>query len=98
MGLKHKQESSEINFISSGLSLVRYNVPFLGIWHFRGEIRHTGSKCTTDWYKNLDEQTKTNLKLALISDMNSDASESKKKLTKIKNGEVIGENFVDIES
>ena len=75
MGLKFKQETSEINFISSGLSLLRYNVPFLGIWHFRGEIRHTGSKCTTEWYKNLDERTKADLNIALINDMNNNDSD-----------------------
>ena len=67
-GLKEKRENAELNFISAGIGLIQQNVPAVAIWQHNGTVHHVGSCKMSEWFKNLDSETKENLNTALKGD------------------------------
>ena len=67
-GSKEKRENAELNFISAGIGLIQQNVPAVAIWKHNGTVHHVGSCKMSEWFKNLDSETKENLNTALKGD------------------------------
>ena len=58
---KSTQDSSEVNFISAGISLLKHHVPVIALWHHHGEVHQFGSAKVIEWYKHIDDESKRGL-------------------------------------
>ena len=72
---KVKQETAEINLISTGLNLLKNNVPMGAFWHRLGQVNFFGSSKTSSWFESLDSKLKDSLNDALVLDMQNMANE-----------------------
>ena len=72
---KVKQDNAEINFVSTGLNLMKKNVPLGAFWHRLGQVNFFGSSKTSAWFESLDSKVKDSLSIALVEDMKNMANE-----------------------
>ena len=65
---KAKKEASVVTFISAGIGLIKNEIPLVAFWYQDG-VQLFGSSKVSEWFKQLDEEWKNSLELALMSDI-----------------------------
>eukprot|EP00092_Neocalanus_flemingeri_P008314 GFUD01008964.1.p1 GENE.GFUD01008964.1~~GFUD01008964.1.p1 ORF type:complete len:627 (+),score=139.19 GFUD01008964.1:53-1933(+) len=69
MTKKQNKENGQVNLVSAMLALLQKNVPVLSFWEHKGELKHLGPSFMADWFNNLDDVLKENLKASMAMDM-----------------------------
>ena len=69
MTKKQNEEVSGVNLVSAILRLLDKNVPVLAFWVHKGELKKLGTQLMSDWFDELDDVEKHNLKSSMVQDM-----------------------------
>jgi len=69
MGKSQVEIECQVKLINAALRLLDKNIPVLVFWQHDGELRKIGSKKMSDWYDDLESETKAALANEMVKDM-----------------------------
>ena len=64
-----EKDNAEINLVSCILRLINKKVPILAFWQHKGELKKIGTSNMDQWFEELDDETKNQLRTSMGKDL-----------------------------